>query len=86
MDTKQIKYELQNLISGKSGASYDALIQTAAGYLRTGKRTGPMAEEKHQNKAQETARLIDAKNPTPNATSTSAQTNILKNHGYSLYS
>ncbi len=27
MDIKQLKYELQNLISGKSSASYDALIQ-----------------------------------------------------------
>lgn len=58
MDIKQIKYELQNLISGKSSASYDALIQTVASYLRSGKRTSPMAEEKHQNKAQETKELI----------------------------
>ena len=57
MDTKQIKYELQNLISGKSGASYDALIQTVASHLRRGKRTSPMAKEKHQNKAQETEKL-----------------------------
>ncbi len=54
MDTKQIKYELQNLISGKSSASYDALIQAVASHLRSGKRTSPMAKEKHQNKAQET--------------------------------
>ncbi len=59
MNIKQIKYELQNLISGKSGASYDALIQTVARYLRSGKRASPMAEEKHQNKAQETEKLID---------------------------
>ena len=59
MNIKQVKYELQNLISGKSGASYDALMQTTASHLRTGKRTGPMAEGKHQNKAQETAGLID---------------------------
>ena len=59
MDTKQIKYELQNLISGKSGASYDALIQTVASHLRSGKRASPMAEEKHQNKAQETKELIE---------------------------
>ncbi len=57
MDIKQIKYELQNLISGKSGASYDALIQTVTSHLRSGQRTGPMAEEKHKNKAQETERL-----------------------------
>jgi hypothetical protein len=59
MNIKQIKHELQNLISGKSGASYDALIQTVAGHLRSGKRTSPMAEEKYQNKAQETKELID---------------------------
>lgn len=59
MNIKQTKYELQNLISGKSGASYDALIQTVASHLRSGKRTSPMAEEKHQNKAQETEELID---------------------------
>jgi len=58
MDLKQLKYELQNLISGKSGASYDALIQTVASHLRSGKRASPMAEEKHQNKAQETEGLI----------------------------
>ena len=58
MNIKQIKYELQNLISGKSGASYDALIQTVASHLRRGKRTSPMAKEKHQNKAQETEKLI----------------------------
>ena len=59
MDIKQIKYELQNLISGKSGASYDALIQTVSSYLRSGKKSGPMAQEKHENKAQETKELID---------------------------
>lgn len=59
MNPKQVKYELQNLISGKSGASYDALIQTVAGHLRRGKSASPMAEEKHQNKAQETAGLIE---------------------------
>jgi hypothetical protein len=59
MNIKQVKHELQHLISGKSGASYDALIQTVASHLRSGKRTSPMAEEKHQNKAQEAAKLID---------------------------
>jgi hypothetical protein len=59
MNIKQIKYELQHLISGKSGASYDALIQTVASHLRSGTRTSPMAEEKHQNKAQETEELIE---------------------------
>ncbi|MGB5942042.1 MAG: hypothetical protein WBG71_04120 [Leeuwenhoekiella sp.] len=57
MNIKQTKYELQHLISGKSGASYDALIQTVARYLRSGERTGPLAKEKHKNKDQEAARL-----------------------------
>lgn len=57
MNIKQTKYELQNLISGKSSASYDALIQAAAGYLRSGQRASPMAEEKHKNKAQEAKKL-----------------------------
>ena len=59
MNIKQIKYELQNLISGESCASYDALIQTVVSQLRRGKRASPMAEEKHENKAQETKELID---------------------------
>ncbi|MEM1003581.1 MAG: hypothetical protein AAF741_12415 [Bacteroidota bacterium] len=59
MDIKQTKHELQHLISGKSGHSYDALIQTVANYLRSGQRASPMAEEKHQNKAQETERLLE---------------------------
>ena len=54
----QVKYELQNLISGKSSASYDAIIQAVASHLRSGKRTSPMAEEKHKNKTQETEKLI----------------------------
>ena len=58
MNVNQVKYELQHLISGKSGASYDALIQATARYLRSGKRTGPMAEDKHQDKAEETEGLL----------------------------
>ena len=53
------KYELQNLISGTSSASYDALIQAVTQHLRRGTKTSPVAEEKHQNKHQETARLIE---------------------------
>ncbi len=59
MDFQKVKYELQNIISGESGASYDALIQTVASHLRSGKRAGPMAEEKHQNKAKETTKLVE---------------------------
>lgn len=58
MNIKQTKHELQNILSGKSSSSYDALIQTISHYLRSGKRTGPMAQEKHENKKKETKRLI----------------------------
>jgi hypothetical protein len=58
MDIKQTKYEIQHLISGKSGASYDAIIQAVTNHLRSGKRSSPVAEEKHANRAQETAHLI----------------------------
>ena len=59
MDIKRIRYELQNLISGESSTSYDAFIQTITRYLRSGKRAGPVAQEKHQNKGEETKRLIN---------------------------
>lgn len=59
MTSKEIRYDLQNLISGESSASYDALIQAVASYLRSGKRAGPMAEEKHNYKSKERARLVD---------------------------
>lgn len=58
MNSEQIKYELQNLLSGKSHPSHCPIIEAVAGELGTGQRTGPMAQEKHQNKAQETAKLL----------------------------
>ena len=58
MNIKRTRHELQNLISGKSGAGYDALIQTISRHLRSGKKTGPMAEGKLQNKGKETAKLL----------------------------
>ncbi|NJL12406.1 MAG: hypothetical protein HC913_05015 [Microscillaceae bacterium] len=54
-----MKYELQNILSGESGSSHDAIIQAVAHHLRTSQRTSPMAEEKHQNKGKETEKLID---------------------------
>lgn len=59
MNIKQIKYELQHLISGKSGFSYDALIQAVARHLRSGKKASPIAEEKHENKPREAKRLLE---------------------------
>jgi len=58
MNIKHTKYELQNILSGKSGTSHDAFIQTIANYIRRSKRASPMAEEKHKNKEEETKRLI----------------------------
>lgn len=55
MEINQIKHEQQGLISGKSGSSYDALIQTTANYLRSGKKSSPMTEK---NKTQETTVII----------------------------
>ncbi len=59
LDIKQVKYELQNLLSGKSSNSYNAPIQTISHLHRRDEKSGPMAEEKHQNKEQETKQIID---------------------------
>jgi hypothetical protein len=56
---KDIKYELQNILSGKSISGYDVVIQTVADNLRTSQKTSPMAETKHQNKGEETKKLIE---------------------------
>lgn len=58
MNSNTIKHELQNILSGKSGFSHDAVIQAIANHLRTSQRASPMAKEKHQNKSKETASLI----------------------------
>ncbi len=59
MNFKIIRNELQNILSGTSGYSYDATIKATARYLRRSKRAGPTAEEKHENKPKETAKLIE---------------------------
>lgn len=59
MNIKHFKYELQNILSGKSSHSYDAIIQAITNYLRTSQKTSPLAEEKHKNKSKETKKLID---------------------------
>ena len=58
MRPQQLKHELQNVISGKSGASYDPIIQTALGYLGASTSSGPMAQGKFENKEQEATQLI----------------------------
>lgn len=59
MNIKNTKYELQNILSGKSSSSHDAIIQAATSYLRRSKKASPLAEEKQQNKTEEKKRLID---------------------------
>lgn len=59
MNFNIIRNELQNILSGTSGSSYDAVIQTIARFLRRSKRASPTAEEKHENKPKETAKLIE---------------------------
>lgn len=59
MYLKDLKNELQNILSGKSVSSYDVIIQAVAGELRTSQRASPMAEAKHQNKKEETKKLIE---------------------------
>lgn len=59
MNQTQIKNELQNILSGKSSAGYDTVIQTVANHIRTSQSASPMAEEKHQNKSEEAKSLIE---------------------------
>ena len=59
MNIQRIKYELQNVLSGKSSNSYNAPIQTISRLLRSNEKAGPMAEGKHQNKEQEAKQIID---------------------------
>ena len=53
-----LKYELQNVISGIGDPSAENLIQAAAHYLREGQKAGGNAEKTKLTKEQETERLI----------------------------
>lgn len=59
MNLKNVRNELQHILSGKSRTGHNILIQTVASYLRTGKRASPLAQEKHQNKSKEAEELLD---------------------------
>ena len=59
MNFKNVKYELQNILSGKSGSSKDATIQTIANYLRDGQKTSPVAQGELKYKKQEAKKLIE---------------------------
>ncbi len=58
MNAQHVKHELQNLISGESGASYDAIIQAVLSHLRAGESASSMAQGKLEDKAEEAKELI----------------------------
>lgn len=58
MNIKQVKYELQNILSGKSSQSYDSTIQAVTCYLRKSQSTSSLAKDQLKNKAEETKKLI----------------------------
>lgn len=54
-----LKYELQNIISGIGGHAAENLIQTATHYLRESQKAGGNAEKTKLTKEQETEKLTD---------------------------
>jgi Serine/Threonine/Tyrosine Kinase found in polyvalent proteins len=58
MDFKNIKYELKNILQGKSTVSNGELIQTTANYLRECHKASGMAEENKPDRQEETKTLI----------------------------
>jgi hypothetical protein len=59
MTISTIKYELQNILSGKSEVSYGEPIQTITRYLRESFGTSGKIKENESNKSEETKKLID---------------------------
>jgi hypothetical protein len=55
----QLKYELYNVLSGKSEVRFGTTIQTIAGYLSDGTPPGSGAENTKHFKEQEEQRLVD---------------------------
>ena len=54
---KHLKYELYNVISGKSQVRFGATIQTVASYLNDGSEAGSKTESAKQIRKQEQTRL-----------------------------
>ncbi len=59
MNIKIIKYELQNILSGKSAVSYGATLQAITRYLRAGIGASAKTQGNESNKSEETKRLIE---------------------------
>jgi hypothetical protein len=60
MNIKQLKIELQDILSVNSSYSYYARIQTITCFLRTSKKTNTLVAERQQNKAEEMRYFIDS--------------------------
>ena len=58
MNLDQVKYELQNILSGKSSQSYDSTIQAVTSYLRESKSSSTLVKNELENKAEETKKLL----------------------------
>lgn len=58
MDFKTIKYELRNILSGKSQVSHGEPIQAVASYLRESTKTSAMAQRNISNQEEEKKKLI----------------------------
>jgi hypothetical protein len=55
----RLKYELQNLLSGKSSVSHGTLILSIANHLKPSAPTGPLAQTGKLYKEEETEKLIN---------------------------
>ncbi len=53
----RLKYELHNILSGKSEVRFGTTIQTIAGYLKNGETTSATIEDEKHLKSEETERL-----------------------------
>jgi hypothetical protein len=58
----QFKYELHNVLSGKSEVRFGATIQAIACYLNDGEKSSATIEDEKHFKKQETKRLVDFAN------------------------
>jgi hypothetical protein len=53
----RLKYELHNILSGKSEVRFGTIIQTIASYLKNGETTSRTIEGEKHLKSEETKRL-----------------------------
>lgn len=58
MNIRQLKNELQNILSGKNIKSYDTTIEAVTSYLRRSKSTSALVETKLSNRQEEKKKLV----------------------------